>query len=151
MSHRLLNYILLTIILVLIIALIITNKDKTSTEESRNEFFLVNFDRKDFKRLEVLANRFKEGKGDNLMLIPPVIDGGYWIHDVMSNGREIYWTVDNTRDGMSSNTGKKEYICKGIDIRELEDHYTFELSKCNNYKEDEKLVIVSFLKERLQE
>ncbi|WP_054958520.1 DUF4362 domain-containing protein [Paenibacillus dakarensis] len=149
MSNRLLNYILLTIILVLIIVLIITNKDRSGKEESRNEFFLVNFDNKDFKRLEELANRFKEGKGDNLMLIPPIIDGGYWIHDVMSNGSEIYWAVDNSRDGMSSNRGKAEYICKAIDIRESEDHYTFELSKCNNFKEDEKLGMVSFLKERL--
>ena len=150
MSNKLLNYLLLTIILGLIITLIITNKDQSSKEDSRNEFILVNFDIKDFKLLEELVNRFKEGKGDNLMIIPPIIDGGYWIHDVMSNGREIYWMVDNTRDGMSSDRGKVEYICKAIDINESEEYYTIELSKCNDFMEDEKLGMVYFLMERLQ-
>ena len=83
------------------------------------------------------------------MLIPPIIDGGEWIQDVITNGREIYWVVDNTRDGMSSNKGKTEYKCKAIDIKELEDYYTLVLSKCNNFKEDEELGMISFEKERL--
>lgn len=149
MSSKALNYLLLTIIVGLVAALIITNKDESHVAKLRSENFLVTFDNGDFKRLEEMVDRFKEGKGDNLMLIPPIIDGGYWIHDVMSNGREIYWTVDNTRDGMSSNRGKTEYICKAIDIRESEAYYTFELSKCKNFKEDEKLEVVSFFKDEL--
>lgn len=45
--------------------------------------------------------------------------------------------------------GKKEYKCKAIDIKELEDYYTLVLSKCNNFKEDEELGMISFEKERL--
>jgi hypothetical protein len=111
MSSRVLNYLLLIIIFSLVIALITTNKFQRSTDVSRSEHFLINFDQKDFNRLKEMVSRFKEGKGDNLMIIPPIIDGGYWIHDVMSNGREIYWVVDNSRDGMSSDRGKVEYIC----------------------------------------
>lgn len=150
MSNKFLNYLLLTIILGLIIALIITNKDHSSTQESRNESILVNFDNKDFERLEEMVKRFKEGKGDYMILIPPIIDGGEWIHDVVSNGREIIWVVDNTRDGMSSIKGKTEYKCKAIDMKEFKDFYTIELSKCNNFKEDEKLQMIYLDKERLK-
>ncbi|WP_267918964.1 hypothetical protein [Paenibacillus sonchi] len=31
------------------------------------------------------------------------IDSGPFIHDFYNDGREIHWTVDNTRDGMSAN------------------------------------------------
>lgn len=149
MSSRLINFLLLTIIIILVITLIVTNKYQRSIDVSRNEHFLINFDQRDFNRLEEMVNRFKEGKGDNLMIIPPIVDGGYWIHDVISNGREIQWVVDNSRDGMSSERGRVEYICKSIDINESEDYYTFVLSNCKNIKEDEILNIVSFIKEEL--
>lgn len=147
MNSRVMNYVLLTIIAILSFALFTTaNKQKI---DSKSDHFLFNFDQKDFHRLKEMVDRFNEGKGDNLMLIPPIIDGGYWIHDVMSNGREIFWAVDNTRDGMSSDRGKKEFICKAIDIIESDEYYTFELSKCNNFKEHEKLHMVSFVKDEV--
>jgi hypothetical protein len=154
MSARSLNFILLFIICCLIIALLkATNENRNNSTNtstiSSSDSFLVNFNRTDYNRLEALVNRFKDGKGDVLMLIPPILDGGYWIHDVMSNGREIRWIVDNTRDPYSSDRGKTEYICKAIDIKETKDHFVFELSKCNNHEENEKLGLVSFLKEKL--
>lgn len=76
MSNKMLHYLLLTIILGLTIALIMTNIDRKGEYESRSDFFLVNFDNEDFKQLKEMVNRFKEGKGDSLMLIPPIIDGG---------------------------------------------------------------------------
>ncbi|WP_371264766.1 hypothetical protein [Paenibacillus sp. BC26] len=76
--------------------------------------------------------RHNNGKGDYLMLIPPVIDGGYWIHDVHSDGREITWTIDNTRDGMSAERGKKVYQCKDISVIEKSDAYAYTLDKCDN-------------------
>jgi hypothetical protein len=154
MSARSLNFILLFIICGLIIILLkATNENQNSSSNNsiirRSDSFLVNFNRTDYNRLEKLVNRFKDGKGDNLMLIPPIIDGGYTIHDVMSDGREIRWTVDNTRDGMSADRGKTEYVCKAIDINETKAHFVFELSKCNNHEEKEKVGLVSFLKEEL--
>jgi hypothetical protein len=154
MSAKILNYVLLLIICSLVIILVNTNHENQSPPTksntiSRSDSFLINFDRKDYERLKTLVTRFKEGKGDNLMLIPPIIDGGYWIHDVMSDGREIRWTVDSSRDPYSIDKGKTEYICKAIDIKETSNHYSFELSKCNNHEENEKLGLVSFLKEEL--
>jgi hypothetical protein len=154
MNARSLNFILLFIICCLVIILFkATNENqnisKSNSTISRSDSFLINFNRKDYNRLKTLVTRFNDGKGDNLMLIPPIIDGGYLIHDVMSNGREIRWTVDNTRDAYSSDRGKTEYICKAIDINETTDHYVFELSKCNNHEDNEKLGLVSFLKEEL--
>jgi len=66
------------------------------------------------------------------MLIPPIIDGGYWIHDVQSNGREVIWTIDNTRDGMSSEHGKQVYRCKRISMDETNDRYVYTLNQCDN-------------------
>ena len=78
------------------------------------------------------------------------MDSGPLIHDVNSNGKEINWIVDDTRDAWSADNGKTEYVCKSIRMNER-DHEFFdvELSKCNNFKEDEQLRLISFRKERL--
>lgn len=150
MNRRSLNYNFLLVIVGLVITLYgVMDKQPKETIASRDDFFLVHFDQADYDRLEKMVQRFKEGKGDNLMLIPPIIDGGHWIYDVMSDGREIRWFVDNTRDGMSSDRGRTEYVCSAIDITETQEYYTFELSKCNNYDEDEKLNMASFFKDEL--
>ncbi|QGQ99543.1 DUF4362 domain-containing protein [Paenibacillus psychroresistens] len=154
MSAKTLNYILLLIICSLVIILVKTNHENQSPSTkgntiNRSDSFLINFDLKDYEHLKTMVTRFKEGKGDNLMIIQATLEGVPSIHDVMSNGREIRWTVDNSRDPYSSDKGKTEYICRAIDIKETNDHYNFELSKCNNYEEKEKLRLVSFLKERL--
>ncbi|RXZ81742.1 DUF4362 domain-containing protein [Paenibacillaceae bacterium] len=152
MHSKRLNYVLLIIIAGLIAVLITTKASQASNEStvsSNNEHFLINFDQKDFKQLEDFVHRFKEGKGGNLTLIPPIVDGGYWIHDVMSNGREIHYTVDNTRDGMSSDRGQTSSICSAIDIQETEEYYHFELSQCTNPKKEDRLSLAVFLKERL--
>jgi uncharacterized membrane protein YvbJ len=91
MSTRSLNFILLFIICCLVIILLRTtcenqNNNAKSRTISRSDSFLINFNRKDYDRLKTLVTRFNDGKGDNLMIIPPIIDGGHAIHDVMSNG-----------------------------------------------------------------
>lgn len=148
MSSRTLNYLLLLIILGLIIALILV-LNMAQKPNTNNEYFLVNFDKADFNRLEELVSRFKQNEGDVLMIIPPILDGGHWIHDVISNGREIQWIVDRSRDGMSANRGKTEFSCQEIDMIETEIHFTFELSRCQNYDSNMRFPMVSFLKEEL--
>lgn len=65
------------------------------------------------------------------MLIPPIIDSGYWIHEVRSDGRQVTWTVDNTRDAHSDQT-KKVYRCKGISKLEEKEQYVYVLEQCDN-------------------
>ncbi|MCY9698220.1 DUF4362 domain-containing protein [Paenibacillus alginolyticus] len=130
-------------VLVMILVIILTT-DKNAFE--RKDIILHHFNKVDVDRLNEMVQRHKNGKGDYLMLIPPIIDGGYWIHDVHSNGREVTWTIDNTRDGMSSEHGKQVYRCKMISMDETKDHYVYTLNQCEN--EGEKSIpIFSLLKE----
>ncbi|GIP58499.1 DUF4362 domain-containing protein [Paenibacillus woosongensis] len=149
------TFLLLLVILIMSVSMIwvVINsmdkgKDADKHEVSRNHSILINFDENDFEQLEDLVSRFKEGKGNYLMLIPPIVDGGYWIHDVYSNGREIKWTIDNTRDGMSGDgRGIRKYTCKAIDKNETEELFTIELSQCDDLDPNEKLSVISIWKE----
>lgn len=118
--------------------------DKNTLE--RNDIILHHFNKVEVDRLNEMVQRHKDGKGDYLMLIPPIIDGGYWIHDVHSNGSEVTWTIDNTRDGMSSVHGKQVYKCKSISMDQTKDHYVYTLSQCDN-EGDKSIPIFSLLKE----
>ncbi|WP_169090846.1 DUF4362 domain-containing protein [Paenibacillus sp. PL91] len=112
------------IIGVLLVILVITQTtDKNELE--RKDSILHHFNKADAERLNEMVHRHKNEKGDYLMLIPPIIDGGYWIHDVHSNGREITWTIDNTRDRMSSECGKLVYNCKSINMNEIKEQYVY--------------------------
>lgn len=154
-SMNKLTFVLLFVILILSVSLIWTvinsmdkGRDVDRHEANRNDSILLNFDEKDLEQLEDLVSRFKEGKGSNLMLIPPIVDGGYWIHDVYSNGREIEWTIDNTRDGMSGDgRGIRKYTCRSIDKNETEELFTIELSQCDDLDPNEKLSVISIWKE----
>jgi hypothetical protein len=116
----------------------------------RNDAFLVDFDQVDFLRMQEVIARYEEGLGDNILMIPPIVDGGYSIHEYGSNGREIWWRVDNTRDGMASEHSQTVYTCHSISMVEGEHFHFVELSDCDNYEDDEKLRMVGFLKEHLE-
>ncbi len=144
-------YIQLAIILLLVtVILVILNQTSQSDKpDTNNNSILTNLDRTDFNRMNEMIHRFNEGKGDNLMVISHTFDSGPWIHDISANGREINWIVDNTRDGMSANPGKTEFVCKAIQMTDYAEYYIVELSKCKNDKNDEVLDILTFLKENL--
>ncbi|WP_141692401.1 DUF4362 domain-containing protein [Paenibacillus pectinilyticus] len=111
---------------------------------------IFHLDRADLERVDKMVTRFNEGQGDNLMIIEPGMDSGPAIHDVISNGKEINWIVDNSRDAWSTDKGKTEYVCKLIRIHERDsDFIDVELSKCKNYKDDDQLRVLSFRKEKL--
>lgn len=141
--------VLIAIIGVLAMALMITLSSAGESDElERRGIILHHFDQTDIRRLDEMVERHRVGKGDYLMLIPPIVDGGYWIHDVHSDGREISWTIDNTRDGMSASAdqGKRTYTCKGISKSETDERYVYTLEQCNN--EERKLPIFSVSKVR---
>ncbi|MBD2862079.1 DUF4362 domain-containing protein [Paenibacillus oceani] len=120
-------------------------------KEERHPIILTHFDRYDLELFNDFADRFQQGKGGYVLLIPPVVDGGYWIHDVHSQGKEIRWTIDNTRDGMTDEVdrGKREYVCHAIERADGGMSYTFALSRCNGYNEGEKIPVISFNKDKL--
>jgi hypothetical protein len=130
--------------LLLTIIVVILRHDEGTLKST--DIILHRFDQTDIKRLNDMVERHKNRKGDYLMLIPPIIDGGYWIHDVHSDGKEITWTIDNTRDGMSSEHGKQVYRCKSISMNETKEYYVYILDQCDNEGE-KSLPIFSILKE----
>lgn len=138
--------VLIGIVGALVMILVINLTPDNNNALERNNNILHHFNKVDVDRLNEMVQRHKNGKGDYLILIPPIIDGGYWIHDVQSNGREVIWTIDNTRDGMSSEHGKQVYRCKRISMDETNDRYVYTLNQCDN--EGEKSIpIFSLFKE----
>ncbi|MGE6229495.1 hypothetical protein [Paenibacillus chitinolyticus] len=112
-----------------------------------NADILVNLDQRDLKRLDELVGRFNRSQGDNLMVISPTIDSGPWIHDVHTDGTEIVWTVDNTRDAYSSPKEKQTYTCASVEKIETSERYVLQLSKCGGGQRD-KLPILDIDKNR---
>lgn len=133
-------------LLIVIIGALVVNLASNKNDLERDEIILHRFDRVEIERLNELVKRHQDGKGDYLMLIPPIIDGGYWIYDVHSNGKEITWTIDNTRDGMSSDRGKQVYRCNSIRMHETTEHFVYTLNECEN-QVDKSLPIFSVLKD----
>ncbi|MNC50245.1 hypothetical protein D3C76_127400 [compost metagenome] len=118
--------------------------------EARDQPNLItHFDRTDLNRVREMIARFREGKGDNLTMLKWGIDSGPFIHDVYNDGRVIHWFADNSRDGLSANPGKTEYICRAIGLSEAADFYRVELSDCDGYTKDEKISLISFDKNEL--
>ncbi|GGG78251.1 DUF4362 domain-containing protein [Paenibacillus radicis (ex Gao et al. 2016)] len=128
--------ILVVIIVLLITALVfqfITSRDQRN---QKDEFVLHRMDQADVKRLDEMVLRHQEGKGDFLLVIPPIVDGGYWIHDIHSNGTRVTWTIDNTRDGMSGERGKQEFRCGTVSKQESEYTYDYVLNQCEGMGEE---------------
>jgi len=81
--------------------------------------------------LHIFYERFQDDKGDNLMLISPTVDSGPIIYDVNSNGSEIRFTMDATRDAYSAEKEKITYFCKEMNKEEGTNNIIFTVS---NYK-----------------
>lgn len=144
------NYIQIIVFIGLVsVIFVLINQQSHKENTNKNKSIIINFDQVDLDRVDEMVNRFNEGKGDNLMIVSTTVEGGPIIHDVNSNGKEIHWIVDNTRDAWSDQ-GKTEYVCKSIRMNERDNEFLdVELSKCNNFKEDEQLRLISFRKELL--
>ncbi|WP_454190899.1 hypothetical protein [Paenibacillus sp. Marseille-Q7038] len=98
---------------------------------------LTNFNNLDYQRMNLFYERFKDRKGDNLMLISPTMDSGPIIYDVNSNGSKVWFTIDATRDIYSGEKEKQTYSCKELKKEERSNYIIFTVSNCNGYKENE--------------
>jgi hypothetical protein len=127
--------VVLSVIIVLLATSLVIKQTSHQDVLQRKNSILHHFDQADIDRLNEMVQRHENGKGDYLMLIPPITDGGYWIHEVHSDGREITWTIDNTRDEMSSKRGKQVYRCKSISQYKTKEQYVYTLSQCDNQGE----------------
>lgn len=142
---------LITVALIAVVSIYWNWQLQDRLKTQRHPVILVHFDRHDLELFNDFVDRFQQGFGGYFLLIPPVVDGGYWIHDVHSQGEVINWTIDNTRDGMSgeANRGKREFVCRAIERTDTGTTYTFALSRCNGYNDGEKIPVISFSKDQL--
>ncbi|REE69623.1 uncharacterized protein DUF4362 [Paenibacillus taihuensis] len=140
---------LIIVALIGVITVLVTKPD--SQKSSENNAYILNFDKADLKRMEAMVSRFSEGNGDNLMIIEPGMDSGPVIHDVSSNGKKIMWNVDHSRDAWyPKDKAKSQFVCRAIRIHERnQDFIDVQLSKCDGYKVDEQLSVLTFTKEKL--
>lgn len=83
---------------------------------------LTNFDDIDYERMNVFYERFHERKGDNVMLISPTIDSGPIIYDLISNGSQVWFSMDETRDGYSGKVSN----CDGYDDEEIKGYLQYQ-------------------------
>lgn len=113
---------------------------------------LTNFNKLDYERMNTLYERFQDRKGDNLMLISPTMDSGPIIYDVNSNGLEIRFTIDATRDGYSAEREKVTYLCKEMKKEVGINRIIFTVSSCDGYESDDVKGYLQFNKgnERLE-
>ncbi|SEO97200.1 DUF4362 domain-containing protein [Paenibacillus sp. OV219] len=140
---------LIIVALLGVISILVVKPDTNKT--TNNHAIIINYDRADLDRLEEMVSRFNEGHGDNLMIIEPGMDSGPVIHDVITNGREIKWTVDHSRDAwFPKNKNKIVYECKSVRLHERDrDYIDVQLSQCEGFNGKEQLPVLSFPREKL--
>ena len=106
---------ILTMLVALVFIISACTKSEKLPEENSTDDILINYNEEDFKRIEYFVSRFNEAKSDYFIVIPPIIDGGYWIYDFFTDGKEVNIRIDSTRDSYS-NRENHEFSCKGISI-----------------------------------
>lgn len=89
---------------------------------------LKTFGDEDFKRVQEFVDRFNDKNGDYILAIPPIIDGGYTIYDLKSDGNIVTIRMDGTRD-MYGGT-ESTFTCKAMDIQDDGSKQLLVLDKC---------------------
>ncbi|MFX3635356.1 MAG: hypothetical protein ACE3L7_09365 [Candidatus Pristimantibacillus sp.] len=137
----------LVIIVVLCIGLFISYRSNIEQQQYyRDADVLIHKDKTDLKRVEYFVERFKDKKGDYLMIVEPSFDSGQTIHDVWATSRVINWTSDYTRD-IYSTVDKQFFECGDINRTESDRKITFSLSECKGYDKTEQLPVLFFIKD----
>ncbi|WP_019913959.1 DUF4362 domain-containing protein [Paenibacillus sp. HW567] len=145
-SNRILLLINILLVVLLFFLLVNTHKEKVkNTYVSSNLPILLNFDNNDLKKIDHFIDNFNHRKSDYLMLIPRPIDSGFVINDVYTDGKTITWSIDNSRDALST-AKTTNYYCQKIEKVETNEFYNILLSNCVDFDPDEKLKILNIEK-----
>lgn len=134
-------------IMAMLLGLLAAELNKTGSTANKRDDVLIHYDQNDLNRMIEMIRRFREGNGDNLLLIEPTMDNrGRFIHEFYSDGKVLHWTEEYTRDEWNA-PPRPETVCKAIDLKEYRDRFDVELSQCNIQPSSAIFIIVSFLKE----
>ncbi|MDO7905371.1 DUF4362 domain-containing protein [Paenibacillus sp. JX-17] len=102
-------------------------------------------DEQDYRRVNEMYERYQQRHGDHLMIILPAVDSCPTIYNLSSNGRQIDWSVDESRDIYSGGDVKvHKYSCSRMNKDQTESRITFSVSGCAGYSPDEKLGGITF-------
>jgi hypothetical protein len=94
---------------------------------------LKTFDDEDLMRMQEFVNRFNNKKGDYILAIPPIINGGYTIYDLKSDGNLVTIRMDGTRDNYSGKESK--FTCGAMKMEKEGDKQHLVLGKCKGLEE----------------
>ena len=95
---------------------------------------LRRMDQSALSRMNTLYEKFQKHKEDYLMIIGPNIDSGPIITNINSNGKEIVWINDTSRD-VFTNGSVGVYKCRKLNKTEEELRTIYSVSKCEGYSE----------------
>ncbi|WP_054028103.1 DUF4362 domain-containing protein [Bacillus sp. FJAT-28004] len=89
---------------------------------------LKTFGDEDLIRMKEFVDRFNNKKSDYVLAIPPFLDGGYSIYDLISDGKLVTIKRDSTRDIYGGS--KSTFTCKAMKIQEEGDEQQLVLGSC---------------------
>ncbi|WP_168121497.1 DUF4362 domain-containing protein [Paenibacillus sp. HB172176] len=107
------------------------------------------FDKEEIAAAERLAMRFKQQKGDFLVVVAQTFEGGYVLYDFRSDGNIVHVRIDASRDAFS-NGEILTFDCKSIDMKKFtngsgEKKTGLFVSRCTGAESFEKEVsVISF-------
>jgi len=106
---------------------------------------LTKYDEMDFNRIAKFVSRSNEGQNDYLLVIPPIIDGGYWIYELKTEGNRVAISIDTTRDAYASKS-VFNYSCDYVTIDDQdaqgENRKVLVANKCNGSGAFDKLEVL---------
>ncbi|MEX2461968.1 MAG: hypothetical protein WD469_11880 [Paenibacillaceae bacterium] len=103
---------------------------------------LKTFGDEDLMRMQEFVDRFNDKNGDYVLAIPPIIDGGYTIYDLKSDGNLLTIRMDSTRDIYG---GKEStFTCGAMKIQDEGDKQHLVLGKCEGLEEDAAAEVIFF-------
>ncbi|WP_270169258.1 DUF4362 domain-containing protein [Paenibacillus sp. SYP-B4298] len=111
--------------------------NSTSYQEQQihtGQNILKTFGDEDLERMQEFVDRFNDNRSDYVMAIPPIIDGGYAIYDLKSDGDMVTVRTDRTRDMYS---GKEStFSCRAMEVRKDGSKQIVVLDKCEGLEEE---------------
>lgn len=84
--------------------------------------------------MQEFVDRFNDKIGDYIVAIPPIIDGGYTIYDLKSDGNLVTIRADSTRDMYSGR--ESTLTCGAMKIQDEGDKQQLVLGECEGLEED---------------
>jgi hypothetical protein len=125
-----------TIYILMCISLVACSSSKVDKNKQiihHESNIMKSFDEQDYKRMKQFVDRFNDKKGDYILAIPPIIDGGYTIYDLYSDGNRVTIKIDGTRDIYGGREYK--YVCGAMKIENNGEEQVVVMNKCEGLEE----------------